>query len=70
MRALMRDKSSLTTLLRWGFLWAMVGVPGVLVAACGHGSSSTSDSFLPALPTMTNVVVTAREDSVGIDFDP
>jgi hypothetical protein len=28
------------------------------------------DSDLPALPTLTNVVVTEREDSVGIDFDP
>jgi hypothetical protein len=31
------------------------------------GSPSTS---LPPLPTLTNVVVTSREDSVGIDFDP
>jgi hypothetical protein len=28
------------------------------------------DSGLPSLPTLTNVVATQREDSVGIDFDP
>jgi hypothetical protein len=30
----------------------------------------SADSGLPDLPTLTNVVATQREDSVGIDFDP
>jgi hypothetical protein len=30
----------------------------------------SSDTGLPALPELTNVIATEREDSVGIDFDP
>ena len=34
------------------------------------GQIVIGDSGLPDLPTLTNVVATQRDDSVGIDFDP
>jgi hypothetical protein len=43
------------------------GPNGVTVTQLDGGPSETG---LPALPELTNVFATQREDSVGIDFDP
>jgi hypothetical protein len=43
---------------------------GSMDSAVGQIEGGLSNSGLPPLPALTNVVATQREDSVGIDFDP
>lgn len=45
------------------------GPTPVVGTIVGQLDASPTDAFAP-LPLLTNVVVTEREDSVGIDFDP